>query len=300
MHKEGSATLPSNFGNFKEVRGLLNGREKGGDFSFAVIGDTRGDGVLGFGTFEDIMNMLKDEDLSFLVLLGDCVYRGTPYYHMYLRAEWAEELVTSYPVFYLPGNHDLDEEDFPISEFEKNYGPTIFSFEYEKNLFIALRVLPEPYSIDESIDFLQSMLPINRDKYNRIFVFMHTPITVQSYHSTKKVTNPERLISLFDSLNVDYVFAGDYHGYFRQKIKKTEYIITGGGGAKLIKSKYGSFHHAVVASLSMSFFAGWATKVTASNVILAAAFSIAIGMFFGLWPAKKSSRLDPIEALRYE
>lgn len=56
----------------------------------------------------------------------------------------------------------------------------------------------------------------------------------------------------------------------------------------------------IIASVSMSFFTGWATKVTISNIILAAAFSIAVGMFFGLWPAKKASELNPIEALRYE
>ncbi|MFH1790843.1 MAG: ABC transporter permease [Candidatus Omnitrophota bacterium] len=50
----------------------------------------------------------------------------------------------------------------------------------------------------------------------------------------------------------------------------------------------------------LSFFAGWATRVTASNIILATGFSIAVGMFFGLWPAKKASEFNPIEALRYE
>ncbi|OGW75510.1 MAG: MacB family efflux pump subunit, partial [Omnitrophica bacterium RBG_13_46_9] len=56
----------------------------------------------------------------------------------------------------------------------------------------------------------------------------------------------------------------------------------------------------VVASISLSLLAGWATRVTISNIILATGFSIAVGMFFGLWPAKKASQLDPIEALRYE
>ena len=53
-------------------------------------------------------------------------------------------------------------------------------------------------------------------------------------------------------------------------------------------------------SVILSFAAGWATKVTISNIFLAAGFSIAVGMFFGLWPAKKASELNPIEALRYE
>ena len=56
----------------------------------------------------------------------------------------------------------------------------------------------------------------------------------------------------------------------------------------------------IATSVILSFAAGWATRVTISNIILAAGFSIAVGMFFGLWPAKKASELNPIEALRYE
>jgi len=56
----------------------------------------------------------------------------------------------------------------------------------------------------------------------------------------------------------------------------------------------------VLTSVMLSFLAGWATRVTISNIFLAAGFSIVVGMFFGLWPAKKASRLNPIEALRYE
>jgi macrolide transport system ATP-binding/permease protein len=56
----------------------------------------------------------------------------------------------------------------------------------------------------------------------------------------------------------------------------------------------------IVISVSLSSFAGWATQVTVSNIILAAGFSISVGMFFGLWPARKAEKLHPIEALRYE
>ncbi len=45
---------------------------------------------------------------------------------------------------------------------------------------------------------------------------------------------------------------------------------------------------------------GWAMQLSVEAVILAALFSIAVGVFFGYYPARKAALLDPIDALRYE
>ncbi|HUQ49641.1 MAG TPA: ABC transporter permease [Terriglobales bacterium] len=60
-------------------------------------------------------------------------------------------------------------------------------------------------------------------------------------------------------------------------------ILTGVGASYFISSKF-----------------NWPVLVSPTSILVAAIFSMAIGIFFGYYPARKASRLDPIEALRYE
>ncbi|WP_078556741.1 ABC transporter permease [Bacillus alkalicellulosilyticus] len=67
----------------------------------------------------------------------------------------------------------------------------------------------------------------------------------------------------------------------------------------LIGGVIGIIVGAGIASL-VSFFAGWPSLISIPVIIGALIFSMLIGVVFGLLPANKASRLDPIDSLRYE
>ena len=70
-------------------------------------------------------------------------------------------------------------------------------------------------------------------------------------------------------------------------------LISAGGG--LLGIGFGFFLAFLIART-----AEWKTIVTPISVIVAFTVSVAVGIVFGLYPAVKASRINPIDALRYE
>jgi putative ABC transport system permease protein len=78
----------------------------------------------------------------------------------------------------------------------------------------------------------------------------------------------------------------------RQFLAESTLISIGGG---LLGIAFGFFLSWLIASVAQ-----WKTIVTPLSVIVAFGVSVGVGVVFGLYPAVKASRIDPIEALRYE
>ena len=78
----------------------------------------------------------------------------------------------------------------------------------------------------------------------------------------------------------------------RQFLAEATVLSAAGGLAGIV---VGSAASVVVARLLH-----WSTHVSAAAVLVSFAVAAAVGVFFGYYPAREASRVDPIESLRYE
>jgi putative ABC transport system permease protein len=78
----------------------------------------------------------------------------------------------------------------------------------------------------------------------------------------------------------------------RQFLMESVLISTTGG---LVGIGFGYFLSWLIAATAQ-----WRTIVTLTSLVIASGVSVSVGILFGIYPARKASRVDPIEALRYE
>ncbi len=74
-------------------------------------------------------------------------------------------------------------------------------------------------------------------------------------------------------------------------VESTTLCLLGGGLGLLV---------GVTAATLLNRLAGWQTVVTLDSALMAFGFSATVGIVFGIWPARRASQLDPIDALRHE
>lgn len=231
--------LQTNFGNFESVRAALPASDADKPYTFVIVGDPRCT-----GTFEGLAKDINRANPAFVVILGDWVRDGSDGQHAYFKRESAD-YGFGCPVFFTPGNHDVDPEEYPLTSFERDYGPRNFSFVYNDSIFIFISHLDKRFSNRESLEYLRSFDRKRISEYRNSFVFMHIPPWVSPDIQERHTTDENELMQILEDLKIDYVVAADFHGYNRTRLRGVDYIVTGGGGGRLHDARWPQFHHAI-------------------------------------------------------
>ncbi|MGQ9846754.1 MAG: metallophosphoesterase family protein [Bacteroidales bacterium] len=226
--------------------------KEGFPFSFLVIGDIerseKGE-VL-------IKKALKNGRFSFLILLGDVVRKPDIWEHRFFLTDMVTEIKPPFPVFIVPGNHDIDYTSKKIKHNERRvtqkvfdflYGARSFDFIFNHCLFILLEV--DPRNPNGYLNYLHEVLAKKGEGKKYIFVFIHFP--PKGFGALKDfLPNEDQFFSILERYKVTTCFFGHYHGYRRGQRKGVNLVVAGGGGRlKKTQSEWGKFHHILKVSV---------------------------------------------------
>jgi hypothetical protein len=222
-------------------------KEKGLPFSFLVIGDIH-NSLCGKALIE---KALKDGKSFFMVILGDFVSKPDIWHHRYFLAEMAKGIKPHFPVFLVPGNHDIDytspkagiEGRVTPEMYESLYGARNFYFTYHDCLFIICGIDPEKQG--SYLSYLRDILFKEGEGKRHIFIFIHHPPKGVGIAGSFYLPYEKEFFSLLEAYKVTSCFFGDYHAYWRGQRRGTNLIVSGGGGGRLKKwqPEWGKFHH---------------------------------------------------------
>lgn len=228
----------SKLGNFSSCIQHMQSNIDPNHFTFLAAGDPKG----GTATFESLIDSVYGDSPSFLVVTGDFVSESTVMNHKLFAWEMSEHS-KKMQIFVVPGNHDVSSDSFTVEDFRTIYGADQFSLTIGRNLFIFLNDLPQYNTEGQYLTFLEKSLSDFSGQGRKTFIFMHIPPTnVISGILCNSLQNNEDFLKLINRYNVDYVFAGDHHGYAKEKVGPTTFIVSGGGGARL-RGQHGRFFH---------------------------------------------------------
>lgn len=218
------------------------------EFTFIVAGDIK----CGTATFEAMLDIIHPDNPAFAVILGDFVDHAELISHKLFALEMAEH-TRNFPTFLVVGNHDISENGpFSLEDFEDIYGPSQFNFTIHKNLFIFLNDISPYNQAEQYLTFLEQAVSNQTEEIENTFIFMHVPPSgLNSSLMCNGLFGSDKFLQLTRKYHINYVFAGDHHGYVKTEKDGTTFVVTGGGGAKL-RGKHGRFHHLVRMSVKDS------------------------------------------------
>lgn len=222
------SSLSKNYGNFERIINSLSKKEPNESFSFAVVSD-----IAETCTFERLCNKLRNEELSFMVVLGGFVLTREKSSYNYFNHACIYQYRLPFPVFLIASDHDIvygemdfDIGDVTLTDFSNMYGPPNFSFEYGGCLFIGLCLLPSPYPINRSLEFLDSTLAKYSDRNRKVFVFAHKLSTLSTGSTTDRHEENQALEDIVSRYKVDYIVTSHDDDYVKKEKEGTTYLVS--------------------------------------------------------------------------